>query len=212
MRYKKTIGTPQQNSTYCKKGGDYREHGVPPTTGGDANRLRWQQTKTLAVQGQLDSVPEDIFCRFYGTLKRIQFDYRSTPKSLTVLDNQWHYGPTETGKSYSVRSQFPDHCIKPLNKWWDNYYGEKTVILDDVNKSHMSWLADLLKTWADHYPFNAEFKGGSMTIRPERIIVTSNIPLDKACEELECKSYQEPLLRRFRQICYTYDVNETPEN
>lgn len=202
MHWEKTKGTPQQNIAYCKKGGDFREHGVPPKTGGEVNQQRWACAKDLAIRGELDSIPEDIFCRYYNTLKRIQFDYRYPPTSISVLDNEWHYGTTATGKSYSVRESYPDHCIKPLNKWWDNYYGETTVILDDVSKKHMVWIADLLKVWSDHYPFNAEFKGGSMTIRPRRIVVTSNISLEKACEDLEEETYLEPLRRRFRQIYY----------
>lgn len=96
------------------------------------------------------------------------------PASLGVLCNVWLWGEPGVGKSRRARTAYGDSLfIKPLNKWWDGYAGEAVVILDDVDLD-CKWLAHFLKIWADHYPFNAECKGSTMSIRPQRIVVTSN--------------------------------------
>jgi len=72
---------------------------------------------------------------------------------LSELDNYWYYGATGTGKSRAVREEFGDSLYsKNINKWFDDYQGEKTVLLDDFGKTHVT-LGDHLKRWSDHYVF-----------------------------------------------------------
>lgn len=68
------------------------------------------------------------------------------------------------------------------------------VLLDDL---HFKWAEkEMLKNWADKFPFVAEIKGGSMTIRPEKIVVTSNY------HPAECFGDKDlgPILRRFKVV------------
>ena len=51
---------------------------------------------------------------------------------LDVLDNEWHWGHTGTGKSRGVRGRFPDAFIKSNDYWWDGYNGEDVVILEEM--------------------------------------------------------------------------------
>ncbi len=95
------------------------------------------------------------------------------PQPIDKLDNKWYYGAPGTGKSRKARAEYPGLYNKPLNKWWCDYTGEDTVLLDDFDKNHQC-LGSHLKQWADHYPFVGESKGGGATIRPVRIVVTSN--------------------------------------
>ena len=124
---------------------------------------------------------------------------KAAPKDLDRLENYWFWGPTGTGKSSGARQKFPNSYIKSHNKWWDGYDGEDSVIIDDVNKKDEKWMGPMLKTWADHYPFKAEFKGGSSVIRPKHIVVTSNWSMDDMFTE---QNDREPLKRRFREEHY----------
>jgi len=114
--------------------------------------------------------------------------------SLPTLTNEWHFGPTGTGKTRGVSSKFPILFRKNPNKWWDGYQGEETVLIDDVDTKH-DGLGYYLKIWGDHYPFTAECKGSSMQIRPKTIIVTSNYHPRDIWNSPEMV---DPILRRFK--------------
>ena len=72
--------------------------------------------------------------------------------------------------------------------------GHKTVLLDDLHPKFTE--REMLKNWADIFPFQAEIKGGSMTIRPERIIVTSNYHPHEVFGEKDLG----PIMRRFKVV------------
>lgn len=118
---------------------------------------------------------------------------------LESLDNVWYWGPPGTGKSHTARTKYPDNYDKPLNKWWDDYKHQPTVILDDFGKDH-SMLVSHLKRWADKYAFTAETKGGATRLRPRRIVVTSNYHPDQIFQE---KVDQEAIERRFNIVHMT---------
>lgn len=109
------------------------------------------------------------------------------------MDFHWWYGDSGSGKSLTARRENPDHYLKHPNKWWDGYNGQQCVIIDEWQPSH-SMLAHHLKEWCDHHAFCAEVKGGTMCIRPPKVIITSNYSLE------ECFPNQAdllPLKRRF---------------
>lgn len=95
----------------------------------------------------------------------------------------------------TARQDNPGAYIKNTNKWWDGYVDQACVIIDEWNPELEKYLADHLKRWADHHPFSAEIKGGTMCIRPSRIIITSNFTLEE-CFALP--QNLEPIKRRFK--------------
>ena len=194
----------QQAIDYCKKDGDFTERGTPPTDGGEAGgnkeKRRWADAFEAAKEGRFNDIPADIRMRQYNTIKRIRTDaLNEIPLVDTEEPMEWYWGESGTGKSRKAREENPGAYIKTCNKWWDGYQAEDVVIIEDFDKSHADKLVYHLKIWADRYPFRAEYKGGSMMMRPKKIIVTSNYHPEQLWETT---SDLGPILRRFKITCF----------
>lgn len=191
-------GTCLEAANYCKKDGDYVEWGELKATG-LTSKQRWTAILSAAERGDLQYIRDEFpgeYIRYFNSLHRLRIRDSSI---LDDLQNEWWWGPTGTGKSRLVWERYPDHYAKQLNKWWDGYNDEETVVIEEwAPKNEMT--ASGLKIWADRYPFSCEVKGGCMRrIRPKRIIVTSNYSLEQCFERMEDL---EPMKRRFKQVYF----------
>lgn len=146
---------------------------------GEDQHDKWLDVISKAKQGLCAEIYPREFVVYHTTLVRM---YEPRLQTLDSYSGLWFQGPPGTGKSKKAREDYPQLYNKLINKWWDNYDGEATVLLDDVGPNH-GFLGDFLKNWTDHYPFRAEFKGGSRMIRPERIVVTSNYAIEEIWPE-----------------------------
>ena len=209
-------GTILQAVEYCKKDGDFVEFGtrpMDPGDKGDAERKRWKDAWDLAkagmfklIEGDIENIDPRILLPFYAGIKRIQRDYAPIVADLPagVKYAIWIYGPAGSGKTKSVADQYPEAYRKPLSKWWDSYQGQEVAVLDDVDPTHSSWIGRFLKIWGDRYSFGAEVKGGSMSIRPRRFIVTSQYTIEEVFADAQTR---EALLRRYIVIAKTPNQN-----
>lgn len=219
-------GTPKQASDYCKKGdqthdewdlmhtaganfglnADFVEHGDLPLSQTEAatfkNQEIYDDAVTKAKENRIDEVNSKLYLSHYSTLKRIAIDEAVIPDTLSwhkgSPPNEWHWGPSGTGKSKHCRESFPDAYIKMTNKWWEGYKDEETVLIEDIGMTHL-YLGDHLKIWADRYGFRSEVKGSSAVLRPQRIIVTSNYHPEELWTD---PNVLKPLMRRFKLINY----------
>jgi hypothetical protein len=192
----------QEAIEYAQKDGDFYENGTRPKSaaqkgvlGGIAQKDKWDQIWDNARSGNMGDIPPEIMIKHYRTLKEIRKDHMPPVASIPVLENEWIYGPSGTGKTSGVLARYPDCYLKTCNKWWDGYQDEETVLIDDIDENHRV-LIHHLKIWGDHKPFLAETKGGMLKIRPKRIICTSNVPLSVFASA----PHLEPLQRRYQEI------------
>lgn len=203
-------GRVDHNVTYCSKDGDVTVLGVVPVSNkskGKKEKDRWVEINALTKAGKLAEV-EALYPREWNVgYRRLIFiaeQHAPTPPTIDKLEHRWYYGGTGTGKSRSAREEFPKAYIKLLNKWWDGYKGEETVIIDDLDKYDIK-LGGFLKRWSDHYPYPAEYKGGVKVIRPKRIIVTSNYTPEEIWEDPKTTG---PINRRFARKHFTSLFNK----
>jgi len=196
--------TFQAAMDYCKKDGDYVERGTAPLTQaqkGAGEKRRWDDILLAAQEGRF----EDIDPKTRVTqCRNLEFIRSKALRDRALVDTEekhyWYHGATGTGKSRRAREENPDAYLKcAANKWWDGYVDQDTVIIEDFDKYHVKQGYEM-KLWADRYPFPAETKGGSMIIRPKKIIVTSNYHPKDIWED---NGTLLPILRRFR--CVDFD-------
>lgn len=134
---------------------------------------------------------------------------KHAPRGSTLLHddkdtpNEWHVGPTGTGKSKACRARFPDFYDKDAsNDWFEGFRGETTMLIDDVDKFHVK-LGYYLKRWSDRYPFRANIKGTSINgVRFDRVLVTSNYRPEDIWKD---STTLDPIYRRFSIHTYALD-------
>lgn len=198
-------GNQRQAIAYAKKE-DTRvdgpwEHGTAKNQG---QRADLDAVKVDIDKGRpMKQIAEDHFDtwvrhhRAFSAYKRMKSIKRSWPMELVL-----YLGPSGTQKTKTAHEAYPDAYWKPKGKWWDNYDGEETVIIDEMYGSSFPF-TELLQL-LDRYPYSIETKGGTVEFISKRIVMTSNQePEDWYDSE---KTHQmdwatNPLNRRLTEFC-----------
>jgi hypothetical protein len=89
----------------------------------------------------------------------------------------WYHGPSGTGKStmaeYNAEKEAPDDVyLKPAGKWWDDYKGQKIVIIEDLKIGEME-IGDFCRL-IDCRPLKVPVKNGFENFTSTKVYVTSN--------------------------------------
>lgn len=186
---------------YCKKDGNIWEQGVAPigapgkkctlTERANKNkRLLEQSLSDLVASGELPLSQVPLIKK-----ARVILAQEGSALEYHTVRGVWFYGPPGTGKSHTARKDFADIYVKAQNKWFDGYTGQKTIVLDDFDKQGVC-LGHYLKIWADKWACNGEIKGGTVSLRHETLVITSNYHPDDLWSEDQ--PMLEAIKRRFK--------------
>nr|WAE42431.1 MAG: replication associated protein [Cressdnaviricota sp.] len=203
-------GTCWENQIYCSKDGDFEMLGEPPMDQdekGQCGRDYYEEAWEHAKKGEIEQVDAHIRITCYSALKKIHFDYMEAAPMIEECLHEWHWGPTGTFKSKPIQcGKYGIPYVKdPETSWWDGYTNQETVLIEDFGKNNAK-MGDIMKRWVDYFAFNAQYKGTQRSIRPRRIIVTSNYTIEDIWTD---PNIAVPLNRRF--TVYEHKTGDTEE-
>lgn len=172
---------------------DLRRHSETPS------EIRFRELVEASKRGQLDKECL-MYARYRTYFNQLEVQHMLRMKVSVDLTtkNIWIYGPPGSGKSKMVQDYLETHkktCyLKLLNKWWDGYFKQDVVLLEDADPFHCSKLAHHFKIWCDRYSFTAEVKNGVLIVFPEyEFVVTSNYSIDECFDAIDASAIR----RRF---------------
>ncbi|AXF52240.1 MAG: helicase [Anthevirus perseuis] len=174
-------GTPRQNELYCRKGGDYWEHGDCPDGGPSSGRSARDDLARAFVDAAnsgrvgLHGFAHEHPGAYYYSRHQLLRNWmgHQQPISRPDIRVDWYYGPPGVGKSRRAHGELPSAYIKdPRTKWWNGYMLEPDVIIDDFGPQGID-INHLLR-WFDRYKCTVEVKGDCVPLLADHFIVTSN--------------------------------------
>lgn len=159
---------------YCQKEdtrveGPY-EWGVRPVQGRRSDlTAAIADVVAMKPMAEVATLHPSVYIRYGRGLR----DYRTiTAKPRTVMTECISIvGPTDMGKSYSSRLEWPNAFWKNKGEWWDGYDGQDVVVIDEF----YGWLPfDFMLRLLDSTPLLVPTKGGFVNFVATKCIILAN--------------------------------------
>lgn len=205
--WEKRRGTHEEAVAYCSKEDTRIEgpfsYGLPSTQGKRTDLdIVADVVKAGGTLEEVARLHSATFVKFFRGLTALKCTL--TPPRNHFTESIVYYGATGTGKSHRAFTGYPDAYWLPQGKWFDNYSGQETVVIDEF----YGWLPySFLLRLLDKYPLLVETKGGHVQFVAKLVLFTSNTP---PWEWYSSKCEQGPLKRRLAKVYHVEDRDREP--
>lgn len=165
--------SPREALQYVKKDGQFIEIGECPVK----EQMSKADINKMILERNLEDLVDEGEISLYRykqllTAKQQYYMSRKANKAREKPKVYWLWGPTGSGKTrYAVEHAGEEYWISNNSEWFDGYWGQDTVIIDDLRAStyKYSFLLRLL----DRYPMMVQIKGGWQVWIPKVIYITA---------------------------------------
>ena len=222
VHLEKAKGNHEQNKTYCSKeesrveGTQPKEHGVLPVQGKRTDLMEVAHAIAKGVDDRTlcEEFPEVMikYGKSAQNYRTIMLSKGARKKKTFVI---FISGEAGTNKSRTVFEMFPDAYPKDgRNKWFDSYYCQDVVSLDDFygidGKGNGIPLSKMLNLM-DRYPCLVEQKGRSTQFNSDVMFITSNKPPEEMYSHLTYEwlpSFRRRIDIEYKHVGDDYDVGQ----
>lgn len=206
-------GTDEQCIKYCTKE-ETRVKDTQPTEYGEKPKLEkgkrtdWvslkeylQESKTTTKKELTDKFPTLMgryekgvksFCKTYKVKLINEDEKRNEMTQIYIIT-----GKTNIGKTTYVKELKDTYWKDENHLWWDNYEGEKTIIINDYTGLGKVNNMELLKL-SDHAPYELQQKGGSTQLLAKEIWITTNLTKQEFYKGIMIAEHKKALERRIK--------------
>lgn len=115
----------------------------------------------------------ELYVRYPAGINRLFSAVAMTKAQDRSMHIELYIGKSGTGKTRAALTKYPNIYRKMTEvKWWENYEGQREVLLDDYEGQHA--YREFLRI-CDHYWSLWEVKGGYVVKNWDRVVITSNV-------------------------------------
>jgi len=205
-------GTAEQARNYCLKAktqvmGPWEVGVWSPKEPGkrtDLMNLRRDLERGMDMRGVAQN-HFGLFLRYRKAIRSwmdLNWDRKRTGLTrLSVL-----IGAPGVGKSRLIRELYPKAYWKNTDVWWEQYHGEKVVVVDEF-AGQIS--VTQLNTLVDSIPLLLRVKGSSGNFVAERLIIISNMGLNQWWNWENIRSPKMSVIRRIEELII-WDKDSAP--
>ncbi len=181
--FERRRGNRDQARDYCmkedtRKDGPWECGDFPSKQGTRTDLLEAIQTadETFSIAEVARQHPLQ-FVKYSRGLSEYIFHTRPRRSIANPPSVHLYYGTTGSGKTRKAFEDNQESIFRkaPDTSWFDGYYGQDTLLLDDfagrASKMSLSYLLQLL----DRYPFDVQIKGGHAAMTAQHIVITTNL-------------------------------------
>lgn len=191
-------GSIAENKAYLSKQETMKTFGTLPRQG---TRTDLKSIRTMIQEGKnMAEIAELIETAPALRSAELLMKYQPMPKRNEAPTIRWYWGPSGTGKTHRAFEEataMGDTWVSMNGlKWWQGYYGQKYIILDEFRGDACTY--GTLLRFLDKYPIQVENKGSSCWMKATHIWITSN----KSPEETYRGKTEEALDQLVRRITH----------
>lgn len=205
--YEARRGTRDEAREYCSKE-ETREDGPWEYGVWIPTKKKGQRTDLVRLREMVNDGSEILeilpLCENFQQIRYVEklLTYRPISLDYSPREVHWYWGPTGTGKTRTAVQACPKEntYIARSARWFDGYYGQTHVIIDDLRAKNWPYV-DMLQL-LDGYEVRVENKGGHTIWKPRVVYITAPL-LPEAMYPLTYEKNEggiDQLLRRITEI------------
>lgn len=204
-------GTREQAKEYCKKDGDFTEHGKWISGQGHRTDLESiiDKLKDGTKLSELMIEYPKTYCQYRNGLKDIsaKITEKSLPKFRKV-EVILLTGPTGCGKTRKAMEEATYKIQGSQLQWWENYDMDETILIDEYNND--APITELLAL-LDGYKLRLNVKGSHTYANWNKVYITTNLKINELHSNAKT-AHREALFRRITKIEDSWPTDEETIN